>query len=160
MQKSQSQAQYAIVGLAHNWFWNPQRESISCQLYINFYIRMCVQGYLKLVGFFFQNKKSHYQSQYLRLVMVSVSVSIFDTKGKSLSVSLNFLVQFIKCQSQSQNLIPILKISVSKTETGYTESQSQFQNCKNWFRTSLMKRGLYIRVGWKLKEYKNEYWLP
>ena len=57
--------------------------------------------------------------------MVSVSVSIFETKDKSASISLNFLDQFLK--SQSQNLIPISKVSVSvsKIETGYTESQSQ-----------------------------------
>ena len=64
--------------------------------------------------------------------MVSVSVSIFDTKDKSLSISLNFLDQFIKSQSQSENLIPILKVSVSvsKIEPGYTESQSQFKLAK------------------------------
>ena len=55
--------------------------------------------------------------------MVSVSVSIFDTKDKSLSISLNFWDQLIK--SQSQNVIPILKVSVSvsKIETVHTESQ-------------------------------------
>ena len=59
--------------------------------------------------------------------MVSVSVSIFETKDKSASISLNFLDQFLKSQSQSQNLIPISKVSVSvsQIETGYTESQSQ-----------------------------------
>ena len=63
--------------------------------------------------------------------MVSVSVSIFDTKDKSLSISLNFLDQFMK--SQSQNLISNLKVtvSVSKIETGYTEAQSQSQHAKS-----------------------------
>ena len=87
MQKSQSQN--AIVGLAHHRFWNPQRKLISCQLFINFYVRMCVQGQIKLL-FFFQYQKSQYQSQCLRLMLVSVSVSIVDTKVKSLSISLNF----------------------------------------------------------------------
>ena len=62
----------------------------------------------------------------------SVSASIFDNKDKSLSNSLHFLEQFIKPQSQSQNLIPILKLSVSVSiiETGYAESQSQSQHAK------------------------------
>ena len=64
-----------------------------------------------------------------------VSVSIFDTKDRSLSISLNFLDRFVKSQFQSQNLIPILKVSVSLStiETGYTESQSQSQHSKTGF---------------------------
>ena len=98
MQKSQSHN--AIVGLAHHRFWNLQRKLISCQLSINFYVRMCAQGHNK-VFILFLKSKGQYQSQYLRLMMVSVSVSIFDTKDKSLSISLNFCDQFIKSQSQS-----------------------------------------------------------
>ena len=78
-------------------------------LFINFYVKMCGQGRIKLL--FFLNQKSQYQSKCLRLVMVSVSVSIFDTKDKSRSISLNFLDQFRK--SQSQILIPKTKVSVS-----------------------------------------------
>ena len=89
MQKSQSQSQNAIVGLAHHRYWNPLRKLISCHLFINFYVRMCVQGHIKLL-FFFRYQKSQYQSQFLRLMLVSVSVSIFDTKVKILSISLNF----------------------------------------------------------------------
>ena len=57
---------------------------------------------------------------------------IFFSRIKSLSISLNFWDQFIKSQSQSQNLIPVLKVSVSvsKIETGYTKSQSQSQHAK------------------------------
>ena len=64
--------------------------------------------------------------------MVSVSVLIFDTKDKNLSSSLNFLDKFLKSQSQFQNLIPILKVSVSvsENETGYIESQSKSQHAK------------------------------
>ena len=49
-----------------------------------------------------------------------------------LRISLIFLDQFMKSQSQSQNLITILKVSVSvsKIETGYTECQSQSQHAK------------------------------
>ena len=80
---------------------------------------MCVQSYIKLL--FCLEIKSLNQSKFLRLMMVSVSFSIFDTKDKSFSISLNLWDQFIK--SQSQNLIPILKVSfsVSKIETRYTE---------------------------------------
>ena len=113
MEKSQSQN--AIVGLAHHRFWSPQRKLISCHLLINFYVRMCVRGHIKL-SFCFRNQKSQYQSQCLRLMMVSVSVSIFDTEDKSLSISPNFWDQCIKSQSQSQNLIQILKFSVSVTK--------------------------------------------
>ena len=62
---------------------------------------------------------------------VSVSVSIFETN-------------FIKSQSQSQNLIPISKVSVSvsKIETGYTESQSQSQHAKTRL-TSLQGDSVY-----------------
>ena len=127
MQKSQSQN--AMDGLAHHRFWDPQRKLISRQVIINFYVRMCVQGHMKL-HFFFKIKSlsislnvwdwwwSQSQSQFLRpKTKVSVSVSILETI-------------FIK--SQSQNLIPILKVSVSvsKIETGYTESQSQSWHAK------------------------------
>ena len=124
IQKSQSQYQNANVGLAHHRFWNPQRKLISCQLFINFYVRMWVQGQIKLL-FFFQYQKSQYQSQCLRLMLVSVSVLIFDTKNKSL----RFRDQFIK--SRSQNSIPTFKVSVSKIESGWTESQYQSQHAKN-----------------------------
>ena len=43
-----------------------------------------------------------------------------------LSLSPSFLDQRQKSQSQSQNLIRSLKVSVSKIDTGYTESQSQY----------------------------------
>ena len=101
MQKSQSQSQNAMDGLAHHRFWDPQRKLISRQVFINFFVRMCVQGHMKLF-FLLQNLKSQYQSQCLRLMMVSVSVSIFETKGKSLSMSLKFWDYIIKYQSQSQ----------------------------------------------------------
>ena len=42
MQKSQSQSQNAIVGLAQHRFWNPPSNLISCQLFIDFYVRMSV----------------------------------------------------------------------------------------------------------------------
>ena len=71
MQKSKFQN--AIAGLAHHRFWNSQRRLISCQLFINFYVRMCIQGHIKLI-FSLQNQKSQYQSQCLRLMLVSVSV--------------------------------------------------------------------------------------
>ena len=103
MQKSQSQSQNAIVGLAHYRFWNHQRKLISCQLFINFYVRMCVKGHINLL-FFLKLKvsvsvsmfetndglclrqKSKYQSQFF-LPIHKVSVSIFDTKFKSHSLS-------------------------------------------------------------------------
>ena len=75
IQKSQSQSQTAIVGLAHHRFWNPQRKLISGQLFINFYVRMFVQGHAKLL-FFWRSKGS-------------VSVSIFETDD-GLSLSINF----------------------------------------------------------------------
>ena len=48
MQKSQSQSQNAMDGLAHHRFWDPQRKLILHQVFINFYVRMCVQGHMKL----------------------------------------------------------------------------------------------------------------
>ena len=42
----------SIVGLAHHRFWNPQRKLISCQLFNNFYHKMCVQGQIKLLFLF------------------------------------------------------------------------------------------------------------
>ena len=46
---------------------------------------------------------------------------MFDTDD-GLSLSLNFWDQFINSQSQSYNMIPIFKVSISlwKIETGYT----------------------------------------
>ena len=75
--------------------------------------------------------------------MVSVSVSTFETKDKSLNISLNFLDEFIK--SQSQNLIPILKVSVSvsKIETGLHRVSVSVSTCKNWSHTSLSIKFLY-----------------
>ena len=64
MQKSQSQSQNAMDGLAHHRFWDPQRKFILCQLFINFYVRMCFQSHIKLL--FFSKSK------------VSVSVSMFS----------------------------------------------------------------------------------
>ena len=52
MQKSQSQSQNAIVGLGHHRFWKTKREFISCQLFINFYVRMCIQGHIKSLSYF------------------------------------------------------------------------------------------------------------
>ena len=76
MQKSQSQSQNAIVGLAHHRFWNPQRKLISCQLFIDFYVRMSVQGHIRFLFFSLKSK-------------VLVSVSMFETDD-GLSLSLNF----------------------------------------------------------------------
>ena len=70
-------AKNAIVGLTHHRFWNPQRKLISCQLFINFCVRMCVQGHIKLL--FFSKSKSK----------VSVSVSMFET-DYDISLSFNF----------------------------------------------------------------------
>ena len=51
-----------------------------------------------------------------------------------LSLSPSFLDQRQKSQSQSQNLIRSLKVSVSKIDTGYTESQSQYaKTCTSQF---------------------------
>ena len=106
MQMCLSLSQNAIVGLAPHRFWNPQRKLISCQHFIDLYVRR--------LSFIFSKSK------------FSVSVSMFEIDD-GLRFSLNFWDQFIKSRSQSQYLIPILKVSVSvsKIETGYNESQSQ-----------------------------------
>ena len=76
MQKSQSQSQNAIVGLAHHRFWNPHKKLISCQLFIDFFVRMSVYSHIRLLFFSSESK-------------VSVSVSMFETDD-GLSLSLNF----------------------------------------------------------------------
>ena len=81
--------------------------------------------------------KSQYQSQFLRPKCVSVSVSTFETKVKSLCLTLNLWDHSKKSQSQSWLLIPTTKSLSLSQNFWYPQPKVS---------VSKWKSGLYITI--------------